>query len=100
MRSVPTRVLMAVGLIVVVALVGVLSVYASGRPDGLQRVADDHGLADRAREHATADGPLAGYRMGDGDDPRVPGLIGAGVVLVLASGTTYALRRHSRRDQG
>jgi hypothetical protein len=93
MRNLPTRVLVGIALVVVLVLAGGLSVYASDRPDGLQRVAEDNGFAQKAEKHATADGPLAGYETDDSGDPRVAGVVGALVVLVLATGTTYALRR-------
>jgi len=96
MRNLPTRVLVGIALVVVLVLAGGLSVYASDRPDGLERVAEDHGFAQEAEEHATADGPLADYELEDGGGTGFAGVIGAVVVLVLATGTTYALRRRSR----
>lgn len=92
-----TRVVVAVGLLVALLLAGVVSFYASGSPDGLERVATDTGFAETAGEHAAADGPMADYQAKGIDDPRlsggVAGVIGALVVLVLAGGLTYAVRR-------
>lgn len=96
MKGMPTRVLVGIGIVVALLLAGGLSVYASSRPDGLQRVAGDHGFADKQRDSATADSPLAGY--GQQGDRRVAGVVGAVVVLVLVSGTTYVLRRRRPAD--
>lgn len=88
MRAVSTKTLVVVGLLLALLIAGGLSVYASTRPDGLQRVAGDHGLSDRAVER---DRP--GVMP---DDQRAAGVVGLLVVLVLATGTTYALRRRSQ----
>jgi cobalt/nickel transport protein len=108
MRRVPTRVLVVTGLLVALLLAGVVSFYASGSPDGLERVAEDEGFLDRAEEHAAADGPLADYQAKGVDDDRLAGglagVTGALVVLVVAGGLTYALRRrqpeHELSDRG
>jgi len=98
-RQLSTRTVVAVGLVVTLLLAGGLSVYASTRPDGLQRVAHDHGFADSQRQSATAESPLAGYGAGSGDR-RLAGVLGAVVVLALVSGTTYVLRRRARDAVG
>ena len=90
MKGAPTRVVVGIGLLVAVVLVGVLSVLASKRPDALERVADDQGLASAAGEQRSAPGFLP-------EDDRLAGLVGAGVVLVLVSGATYVLRRRAPR---
>ena len=93
----PTRVLLVVGLLAALLVAGVVSYYASASPDGLERVATDQGFIDRAEEHQSADGPLAGYETSGVDDARVSGgLAGvAGTLLVLGvgSGLFLLLRR-------
>ncbi len=97
MRRVPTRVLLVTGLLVALLLAGVVSFYASGSPDGLERVAEDKGFLDRAEEHPAADGPLADYQAKGVDDDRaaggIAGITGALVVLLATAGVTYAVRR-------
>ncbi|CAM5260237.1 Cobalt/nickel transport system permease protein OS=Streptomyces albaduncus OX=68172 GN=FHS32_003758 PE=4 SV=1 [Streptomyces griseoloalbus] len=57
----PRRVWIA-GLVTSLVLAGSPpSFYASANPDGLEKVAADHGIDQRAEEHATADSPLADY---------------------------------------
>jgi hypothetical protein len=48
-----------VALAVAIALGVLVSPFASSEPDGLERVATDHGFVEKARSHANY-GPLAG----------------------------------------
>jgi hypothetical protein len=94
---VSTRVLAVTGLLLALVLAGVVSHYASDRPDGLNRVAADKGL-DARQQDTPADGsPLAGYDAKGVDDDRlggaVAGVTGVVVVLVLTGGVTYLVRR-------
>lgn len=98
MRPVPLK-WVATGIAVVALLLaGVVSHYASSEPDGLNRVARDHGFAQTEKGHE-ADAPLAGYSAEDVDDPRLSGglagVIGVVVVLVLAGGLAFAVRRRA-----
>jgi cobalt/nickel transport system permease protein/cobalt/nickel transport protein len=92
-----TRTLLAVGLLVTLLLAGVASFYASGSPDGLERVADEQGISQAEEDHLTGDGPLADYETRGVDDPRLSGglagVTGALVVLLLAGGLAYGVRR-------
>lgn len=82
--SVTSRWFFVAGAVVVLALAGVASYYASSDPDGLERVAADEGFIDDATEHVLADSPLADYGVAGVEDARLSvGL--AGVVGVLAT---------------
>ena len=76
------------GLIVALGLAFFVSPYASGSPDGLNRVAVDKGFADTETEHATADSPLAGYGVeGVQDESLSTGLAGIiGVAITFGVG--------------
>ncbi|QWC85926.1 PDGLE domain-containing protein [Nocardioidaceae bacterium] len=91
------KVLAAVALVVVLAVAGVLSGFASGSPDGLERVAEDRGFAEQGRE-SEAIGPFDGYAV-SGDDSRVgtgtAGIVGSLAVLGIAGGAFWLLRRRS-----
>lgn len=84
-------------LAVALVLAGVVSFYAASNPDGLNRVALDKGFSDTEEEHGAADGPFAGYGSSFIDDERlsggVAGVVGVLVVLGLAGGLTYVVRR-------
>jgi cobalt/nickel transport protein len=97
MTRIPTKVVLATGLLVALLLAGIISFYASGSPDGLERVAEDKGFLERADEHAAADGPLADYQARGVENDRiaggVAGVTGAVVVLLVMGGLTYVVRR-------
>lgn len=99
MKGLPTRILVPLGILVALLLAGVVSHYASSEPDGLNRVAADQGFAE---EESARDAPLAGYSARGIEDDRVAGglagVIGVVVVLGLAGGLTFVLRR--RTDGG
>lgn len=73
-----------IGFAVVSLLIaGVLSYFASGDPDGLDKTVEDTGIAAHAQEHPFADSTFADYALG-GDD-KFTGLAGVlGVIVVLA----------------
>ena len=89
-----------VGLLVSLLLAGVVSSFASGDPDGLERVAEDKGFADTAEDHALADTPLADYgnpENGDGIGTPLAGVLGVGITFAFGLGL-FALVK--RRDDG
>lgn len=97
MRRVSTRALVAVGLAITLVLAGVVSFYASSHPDGLEFVAHKTGFSSAAQDHASADSPFADYGTKGVDNARLSGglagLVGVGVVGLLAGGLVLALRR-------
>jgi uncharacterized membrane protein YphA (DoxX/SURF4 family) len=82
-RRTSTKVVAAAVLLVALVLAGVVSRYASHDPDGLTKVSHDHGFAQKGKQH---DGLFNGY---DG----ATGVAGVLVVLALAGGLTYLVRR-------
>ncbi|MFC3896788.1 PDGLE domain-containing protein [Lentzea rhizosphaerae] len=69
--------------VVSVLIAGVLSYFASGDPDGLDKTVEDTGIAAHAQEHPFAGSTFADYALG-GDD-KFTGLAGVlGVIVVLA----------------
>ena len=103
MKGVPTRVVVAAGLLVALLLAGVVSFYASSAPDGLNKVAQDKGFAATEKDHRAGDGPFAGYEtqgVGDGRfSGGLAGVVGCVVVLTLAGGVAYAVRRRSPAEK-
>jgi hypothetical protein len=97
MRLASTRSVVVVGVLVALVLGGVVSFYASSSPDGLTRVAQDHGFSSTEKEHGVSDGPLAGYQAEGLDDARVSGgvagVVGSLTVLLLTGGLALVLRR-------
>ena len=87
-------------LAVAAALAFFVGPYASSEPDGLERVAIDRGFADRAQEHALADGPLADYSVsgvdGAGLSTGLAGLIGVALCFVIGVTAVWIMRRAHR----
>ena len=97
-----TRTFVLSGLLVALVLAGVVSVYASSHPDGLEYVAGRTGFLDTADDHAAGDGPFADYATKGVDDARLSGglagVVGTLVVLVIAGGIGFAVRRRGSSD--
>lgn len=99
MRSSNLRLFIAGGLLVAIGLAMLVSGFASGSPDGLNKVAEDHGFAANAKEHLFENGPLAGYAVkgvnGDRLSTGISGLIG--VLVTFGIGLAlFALLRAMR----
>lgn len=76
------------GLVVALGLAFFVSPYASGSPDGPERVAIDHGFAEKAKDHTLADGPLADHQVRGLDHPR------------LSTGLSGVVASHDDDDPG
>jgi cobalt/nickel transport system permease protein len=92
--------LVIAGLVVAIALVTLVSPFASASPDGLEKVASDRSLGTEVDDHALADGPLADYGVGGLDNERVgtglAGLIGVGVTFGVGL-IVFAMIKRARR---
>ena len=101
MTKVSTKVLVVTGLLVALLLAGVVSFYASTSPDGLNRVAEDKGFSRTQTKHASDGSPFAHYGTAGVSDGRlskgVAGVVGCLVVLALAGGITFVVRRRGTR---
>ncbi|MEV4582697.1 energy-coupling factor ABC transporter permease [Nonomuraea jabiensis] len=78
-----------VGLTLVLA--GVVSFFASSSPDGLEAVAENKGFLGQASDHLVTWG-LADYGEVGGIPVGVAGIIGVGLVLLIAGAVAYAAR--------
>jgi cobalt/nickel transport system permease protein/cobalt/nickel transport protein len=101
-----TRTFVVIGLLATLLVAGVASYYASSHPDGLEYVAEQAGFADTAEDSAAADSPLSDYQVkgveNDAVSGGLAGVIGALVVLLVAGGLVYLVRRKgsARPDEG
>ena len=89
MRRTSTKVVAATVLLVALVLAGVVSRFADHDPDGLTKVSQEHGFAHKAATHR---GLLGGYGS-------LTGVVGVVVVLGLAGGLTFAVRRRRPDDE-
>ncbi|MFD4015736.1 energy-coupling factor ABC transporter permease [Streptomyces sindenensis] len=85
------------GLVSAFLLAGFVSFYASSSPDGLERVAADQGIDEKAQEHGAAGSPLADYGVGDIANARLSGglagVIGVSATVVVGTGVFRVIRR-------
>jgi hypothetical protein len=97
-----TRTFVLTGLVAALLVAGVVSLWASSHPDGLQHVAEQAGFANQADSSPAERSPLSGYKVKGVENDTVSrglaGVLGAAVVLVLAGGLTYAVRRRGSAD--
>lgn len=79
------------------AIAGGLSFYASSHPDGLEKVAEDTGFLDTAKDSAVSNSPLAGYGVSGIGDERfsvaLSGVIGIIITAAIAYGTFALVKR-------
>jgi cobalt/nickel transport protein len=74
------------GIMVSIFVAGFISYYASSSPDGLEKVAEDKGFLDTAKDSANSDSFLADYGIAGIDNERLSvGLSGLiGVIATLS----------------
>ncbi|WP_280881272.1 energy-coupling factor ABC transporter permease [Streptomyces pseudovenezuelae] len=96
------RALWITGLVTSLVLAGFVSFYASSNPDGLEKVAADKGIDEKAEQHASADSPLADYGVKAVENARLSGglagVLGVGVTIVAGSAVFWAVRRRRTSD--
>lgn len=90
------------GLAVAAAIAFLVSPWASGDPDGLERVAIDQGFAERAEDHRLGDSPTADYTVRGVDDERLgtglSGLVGLVLTGLVAGGVVVLARKVGGRS--
>lgn len=89
------------GLLLAFLVAGFFSGYASGSPDGLEKVAGDEGFLDSGRDSSVAGSPLADYAVKGIEDERlaggVAGVIGVLLTVAIATSVFWAVSRLARR---
>ncbi len=95
------RKFLILGLLVSALLAGGASFYASSSPDGLEKVAQDVGFIDTAKDHANSDTALADYGVKGVENERLSVGV-AGVIGVIATGAVsgglFLLLRRKKAD--
>ncbi|WP_131742494.1 PDGLE domain-containing protein [Actinomadura roseirufa] len=91
-------------LLVSLVLAGIVSYYASGSPDGLEKVAADKGIDAKEKDHSLKDSPFGDYGVKGVGDGRLSGglagVIGVGAVLAVGGGLFWAVRRRDPAQDG
>lgn len=91
------------GILISLAVAGFLSYYASSHPDGLEKVAEDKGFLDTAKDSINSGTPLADYGVSGVDNERLSvglsGIIGVILTLLVAGWLFGTLaKKGSKRD--
>ncbi|MGP3914214.1 energy-coupling factor ABC transporter permease [Nonomuraea sp. 10N515B] len=84
------------GLGVTAVLAGVVSFFASSSPDGLESVAESKGFLGQGTDHVFGGWALADYGEVGGIPVGVAGLVGVGLVLLVAGAVAYAARSRDK----
>ena len=92
----PVKPFLLVGLGLTLLLAGIVSFFASSSPDGLEAVAENKGFLDQATHHVFGSWALADYGDVGGIPVGVAGIIGVGLVLLIAGGVAYAARSRGK----
>ena len=96
------RKFLILGLLISALLAGGASFYASSSPDGLEKVAEDIGFIETAKDNSNADTALADYGVKGVENERLS-VGAAGVIGVIATGAVsgglfLVLRRKKADD--
>ena len=87
----------ASALLISALLAGGLSFYASSSPDGLEKVAEDVGFIETAKDHTFADFTLSDYGISGLENARLSvgfaGLIGVVATALVAVGLFMLIRK-------
>jgi cobalt/nickel transport protein len=88
------------GLLVSLVLAGFVSFYASSHPDGLEKVAEEVGFLETAKDPATAGSALANYGVAGVENERasvgVAGVIGVAATGIVATGLFIYLGKRKK----
>lgn len=89
----------ALFFIAALSLAGGLSFYASSSPDGLEKVAEDEGFLESAKDSALSNSPLADYGLAGLDSERlsvgIAGVIGVVVTAIIALALFTLIKKRS-----
>lgn len=100
MKRISTRLFVVIALALAVGLAFGASPYASGSPDGLQKVAQSKRFLTTATPHRIQErSPIPGYAFPGIDDPRLAtglaGFVGTLAVAAAAIGIGVLVRRRA-----
>lgn len=91
-----TNTFILIGIVVSLFFAGIFSNFASGSPDGLEKVAEDTGFIETAQDSAVATSPLADYGVSVVENEflstGLSGVIGVAVTALVAFGLFKLLK--------
>lgn len=100
MNSISTKKFYIGGALISLLLAGVVSFYASSNPDGLEKVAEEIGFIETAKDPATAGSALADYGVAGVENERasvgIAGVIGVAATGAVATGLFIYLGKRKK----
>lgn len=95
--KISNRKFFASAILISAILAGGVSFYASSSPDGLEKVAEDVGFIETAKDHSFGDFTLADYSIKGLENARLSvgfaGLIGVAATALIAMGLFRLIRK-------
>ena len=100
MKEFLTNKFILAGIALSLVIAGVFSFYASSQPDGLEKVAEDKGFLETAKDSALSESPLSDYGVAGIDHDRLSvglsGVIGVFVTALVAFGVFALAKRMNK----
>ena len=100
MKSISTKKFYLGGALLSLLLAGIVSFYASSHPDGLEKVAEEIGFIETAKDPATAGSALADYGVAGVENERasvgIAGVIGVAATGAVATGLFIYLGKRKK----
>lgn len=84
------------GVGVTLVLAGIVSFFASSQPDGLEAVGENEGFINQQATHLFGSWVMADYGEVGGIPVGVAGIVGVGLVLLIAGAVAYAARNRTK----
>jgi cobalt/nickel transport protein len=95
--KISNRKFFAGAILISALLAGGVSNYASSSPDGLEKVAEDIGFIESAKDHTLSDSALADYGVSGVENERLSvglaGLIGVTATALISFGLFMLIRK-------
>lgn len=89
-----------IGLIVSLFLAGLISIFASPWPDGLEKVAEDKGFLEKSEIESPVKSPIPDYTFPGIKNEKlatsIAGILGTAVVFVLGYGVSALIKRKDK----
>lgn len=86
-----------IGLVIALFLAGIISMFASERPDGLERVAEDKGFLEKGEVEPPIHSPIPDYVWPGLENEKlatsIAGIVGTIIVFGLGYGVAVLMKR-------
>jgi len=92
-----------IGVIIALLLAGIISMFASPLPDGLEKVAENHGFLEKGEGEPAIKSPVPDYEFPGLKNKKlatsIAGIAGTLVVFGLGYGIAFILKRRDHKTE-